>query len=199
MPRVEEGAVAIAEVYARSMYALADERGQADALFEEFGDLIGYLEGDATFSSYLADARVDAGPRKAMLERVFRGRMSDLLVDSLQVLNSKDRLGIVRMVYERFRLAHEDARGEVDVEVTTACPLTDALRAELSAAVGERTSRTARLVERVDPDILGGLIMRIGDTKIDTSVANQVRRVRQALSVRASHELYGGRSYIEGA
>lgn len=199
MPKVEEGAVAIADVYAQSLYALADERGQADAIFEEFNDLIRYLEGDAVFASYLADARVDSDQRKAMLEKVFRGRMSDLLLDALQVLNAKDRLGILAVVYERFRVVHEEKRGEVEVHVTTARPLTDELRAKVSAAVRQRTSKTARLIETTDPDILGGLIMRIGDTKIDTSVANHLRRVRDAFKARASQEIHGGRSYFEGA
>lgn len=199
MPKVEEGAVAIADVYAQSLYALADERGQADAIFEEFGDLIRYLDGDAVFASYLADARVDSDRRKAMLEKVFRGRMSDLLLDALQVLNDKDRLGILAVVYERFRVAHDDKRGSIDVHVTTALPLTDELRAKVSAAVRERTSKTARLIETTDPDILGGLIMRIGDTKIDSSIANHLRRMRDALKARASQEIHGGRAYFEGA
>ncbi|MCH7720005.1 MAG: ATP synthase F1 subunit delta [Planctomycetes bacterium] len=199
MPKVEEGAVAIADVYAQSLYALADERGQADAIFEEFGDLIRYLDDDAVFASYLADARVDSDRRKAMLEKVFRGRMSDLLLDALQVLNDKDRLGILAVVYDRFRVAHEEKRGEVEVHVTTALPLTDELRAKVSAAVRQRISKTARLNETTDPDILGGLIVRIGDTKIDTSIANHLRRVRDALKARASLEIHGGRSYFEGA
>ena len=199
MPKVEEGAVAIADVYAQSLYALADERGQADEIFEEFGDLIRYLDDDAAFASYLADARVDSDRRKALLEKVFRGRMSDLLLDALQVLNDKDRLGILAVVFERLRVAHAARKGEVEVHVTTAYPLTDELRAKVAAAVRERTSKTARLIETTDADLLGGLIMRIGDTKIDTSVANHLRRVRDALKTRASQELYGGRSYFEGA
>ena len=200
MPKVEEGAVAIADVYAQSLYALADERGQADEIFEEFEGLIRYLEADdSVFASYLADARVDSDHRKAVLEKVFRGRMSDLLLDALQVLNAKERLGILAVIFERFRVAHEAKRGEVEVHVTTAYPLTDELRAKLSTAVRERTSKTARLIETTDADILGGLIMRIGDTKIDTSVANHLRRVREALIARASQEIHGGRSYFESA
>ncbi len=199
MPKVEEGAVAIADVYAQSLYALADERGQADAIFEEFGDLIRYLDDDTAFATYLADARVESDRRKALLEKVFRGRMSDLLLDALQVFNAKDRLGMLATVFERFRAAHDEKQGRIDVHVTTAVPLTDELRAKVSAAVRERTSKTARLIEKIDPDILGGLIMRIGDTKIDTSIANHLRRMRDALKARASQEIHGGRSYFEGA
>ena len=136
---------------------------------------------------------------QALLEKVFRGRMSDLLLDALQVFNAKDRLGILATVFERFRAAHDEKQGRIDVHVTTAVPLTDELRTKVSAAVRKRTSKTARLIETTDPDILGGLIVRIGDTKIDTSVANHLRRMRDALRTRASVEIHGGRSYFEGA
>jgi F-type H+-transporting ATPase subunit delta len=82
----------------------------------------------------------------------------------------------------------------VDVDVRSAVPLDDAGRERVRGAVRKRTGLEPRLIERVEPSLLGGLVVRVGDVKFDTSLSNQLERMRQALLERATSEIIQGRT-----
>ena len=80
--------------------------------------------------------------------------------------------------------------------MTSAVALSEALREALRLAAAERTNRQPILVERVDPELLGGLVVAIGDEKIDCSVSTELEKMEVALRDRASRELLSGKSYF---
>ncbi len=189
--------IALAKVYSKSMLDLAESQGQADELLDELHELAELLDKNAQLDAFLSSPTVDVTARAKTLEKAFRGKASDLLVDSLQVLNRKERLGILRTVCETYRLAHEELRNIVDVHITTAVPLSDTLRAKIREVASKFAGKAALLVERVDESVLGGLTMRIGDEKFDTTVAMRLRQIGEAMQERASQEIVGGKSYVE--
>jgi len=137
---------------------------------------------------------VDTETRRAMIERTFRHRASDLLVDSLLVLNRHGRIDLIEDVVEVFRTAFQARRGHVDAHVTSAVPLDEAQRRRLKAAIKAVDGREPDLVEAIDPELLGGLVVRVGDRKIDTSVAKDLRTVRARLAERAAREILADRA-----
>jgi F0F1-type ATP synthase delta subunit len=139
---------------------------------------------------------VDDKARAKVIETVFRGRASDLLTDSLQVINRKGRLGALPAIAEAYRREYRDRRGLVEATVRTAVPLPPALRERLVAEVGRLSGKTAQLVERVDPGILGGLVVEFAGEKIDASVASRLSGLGKALFARASAEIHSGKAYI---
>lgn len=187
----------VARVYSAAMLELAERQGEVDSLLDELQDLAAQVDKDEAFRQFLSSPTVDAAVRKSTLEKLFRGRYSDLLVNSLQILNGKGRLGLLGAVAEAYRQAHDAAGSRVEVQVVTATPLTEALREKLGATLKERTGKTATLVETVDPSLLGGLVVTIGDTKFDASIATKVKRLAGALKERASREIQGGKSHYE--
>ena len=189
--------IALAKVYSKSMLDLAESQGQADELLDELLALREMLDKNAELDAFLSSPTVDVAARAQTLEKAVRGKASDLLVDSLQVLNRKERLGILRTVCESYRLAHEELRNIVDVHITTAVPLNDTLRGKIREAAAKFSGMGVELVERVDESVLGGLTMRIGDKKLDTTVAMQLRQISEAMKERASEEIHGGKSYVE--
>ena len=199
MPAVSDKELAIARVYSASILALAETRGEGDAILKELLELAAYLEKDAGFDEFLSSPMIDSSARQRVIEKLFRGKASDLMVDSLQVLNRKDRLGILRAVVEAYRLDHEVLRGVVDVHVRTAVPLTGALKKKITEVASRYTGKTAQLVETVDDSIIGGMIVKIGDRKIDASVAAQLGKLGQMLAERASQEVHSGRDYVTDA
>ncbi len=196
MGKVNDKELALARVYGGSMLELAAAQDRADGLLAELGDLLALLDGNARFEEFLSSPMVDVSARSATLEKVFRGKVSDLLLDSLQVLNRKERLPLLRAITEAYRLAHQELRGLVDVQVLTAVPLPDKMREKLRDAAARFTGRQAQLVESVDESILGGMILRIGDTKFDTSVSAKLRKLGGCLHERAAQEIHGGRGYV---
>ncbi|MDX1502713.1 MAG: ATP synthase F1 subunit delta [Thermoanaerobaculia bacterium] len=196
---VDERDLAIGRVYAQSLLELAEERGEADALGDELASLVEVLDDTPELEGFFTDPLVESEERAKAIETVFRGRLSHLLVDGLQVINRKGRLALVRAVAEAYRRALEELRGQVDVEVTTAVPLSEAQRAGLMAAAARFSGRTPRLAERVDETLLGGMVLAIGDRKFDTSLAKELSRLEDLLVERASREIHGGRRFTAEA
>jgi F-type H+-transporting ATPase subunit delta len=193
----DDKAMGVARVYADAMLELARDAGVADDLREELDGLAKLVARDPGFRDFLSNPAIDADERSASLERMFRGRTSDLLTDSLQVLNRKGRSALLPAVVAQYRDAHDHWSKHVVVQVTSAQPVSDAQRADLAAAVRRRTGFEPSFEERVDPSLIGGLVVRIGDQKIDGSVATKLAKMGEALLARASREIHSG-TYVEG-
>lgn len=184
--------IAVGRVYSDAILALAEARGVADELLEELRGIAGLIEKDADFRGYLSSPLVDTEERREFLEKAFRGKASDLLVDALQVLNRKERLAFLPAVAQVYAKTLDQRRGRVEVGVVTAVALDDTQRQEIRAALRKRLGQEPMLEESVDPSLIGGIVFRIGDTKIDDSVATRLRTLGKALAVRASQEVHSG-------
>lgn len=194
---MNEAQMELARLYAGSMLELAGRDG-AGELLAELDALVALLDARPEVDALLDDPLLGAARREELLERTLRGRASDLLVDSLQVIRRKGRLGLLRSIARAYREAYDEAEGRIPVEVTTAVPLDDRLRERLRAAVSRFTGMSAVLEERVDADLVGGVVLRVGDRKIDTSVAGELERIHDVLVERASREIHrGAEEYVE--
>jgi F-type H+-transporting ATPase subunit delta len=185
-------ATAVAAVYAEAMLGLADRRGEADAVRAELDELVRLAASRPGFAAFLANPLIDPDRRAGSLERMLRGRAGDLLVDALQVINRKGRIGLLAAIAAAYAARHDTLSGVVEVRVASAVPLAGAQRERLLAAVRAKTGREPRLVESVDSELLGGLVIRIGDRKADATIATRLRTLSEALLARASHEIVRG-------
>ncbi|MCH8964793.1 MAG: ATP synthase F1 subunit delta [Planctomycetes bacterium] len=189
----------IAEVYARSLLELAIGRGESDAIDREFAEFAALLQADPDFKAFVTARVIDADQRRKSLDVMFQGRMSELLLNTLHVLNNKDRLEIVGEVQRLYHDLTLEQQAIVEVHVSAAEPLSDVMRTRLQQLMESRTGRTVRLAEHVDPAILGGLIVRVGDEQIDMSVARQLRRFQDRLLEHAQQHIHAGTELFEGA
>lgn len=192
MAAASDKSAAIASVYADAMLGLAERRGQADALRAELDELVRLAAARPAFGAFLANPQIDSDKRGESLERMLRGLASDLLVDALGVINRKGRIGLLPLIVAQYGKRHDALRGVVEVRVASARPLDDAQRERLRAAVRANTGRQPRLVESVEPELLGGLVVRIGDRKADSSIATRLRTLSAALLERARREILSG-------
>ena len=199
MSKFDGEQLALAKVYSESMLALAQERNEAEALGAELADLAAYVERDADLAIFFSSPTVDATVRAATLEKLLRGRYSDLLINALQVLNRNERLGLLGAVAETYRVAHEELKGNVEVHITTATPLSDAARSRLRDMFSSKTGKRAELVEAVDESLIGGMVARLGDEKLDASVSRKLIVMADKLLDRASREIHSGRTYVVGS
>ena len=188
----ENERLAVARVWSAALLELAAAAGQEDALRDELAGLVELLDRQPAFEAFLSGPVADDEAKRAVLERALRGKASDLLVDALQVLRRKKRLDILRAVALTYRQAWLRRRGRVQVEVTTAAPLSEVLRGELQRAADRLSGKTAEISARVDPELLGGLILRLGDQRFDTSLAAELGRLEGIFLERASRELQSG-------
>ncbi len=193
MAKADDKQVAVARIYGRAMHNLAVSRGEADALDEELGELAAQVEANADLDDFFSSPLIDARDRAQGLEKLFRGKASDLLVDSLQVINRKGRLELVAAIAGTYHLRHQAELGRIDVQVTTAVALAPALRDKLTSALKQHTGRQPHLIERVDPSLVGGMVLKIDDEKIDASVSHQIGRLHRRLRRRSEREIHRAR------
>ncbi|MEM6794238.1 MAG: ATP synthase F1 subunit delta [Acidobacteriota bacterium] len=193
MAKINDEDIAVARVYSRALLALAEEGGKAEEALEELAWLAEYASSDESFRHFVSSPMVDEEARASSIEKMFRGRLSDLLVDTLQVVNAKGRLSLLPAIAETYRQDHQDLRGHVDVQVATAVPLTDEIRARVVETVERFSGRQPALQEVVDPSLIGGIVLRVGDKKIDASVKNEVNKYRKLLLDLADREILGTR------
>jgi F-type H+-transporting ATPase subunit delta len=193
------GDLGVPRVYAKAMLDLAAADGREEELLGELEDLARVIAADSDLASFLGSPLIEEKPRAAAIEKIFRGRASDLLTDSLEVINRKGRMALLPAIAEAYRGEFRRLRGRVDARVTTAVPLTPALRAGLAEALARFTGKTPDLIERVDPAILGGLVVEVGGEKIDSSLSNQLHDAGLMLAQRAAQELHRGGSLATAA
>jgi F-type H+-transporting ATPase subunit delta len=175
---------ALAQVYARSLFELADQAGGPEKIQSIAGELEQVVEltrEDPAFREFLASPIIDPARRRDALHRIFHERASDLALRFLLVLNGKGRLGHLEPIAEAYDQLVHATFGRIEVDVFTAEPLTDATREALKKRITAALGKEAVLYGYTDPSMIGGLKLRIGDRLIDGSVAGQLRRMRQTL------------------
>jgi F-type H+-transporting ATPase subunit delta len=192
MATFDDKALAVARVYAQALLQVAQGRAQAAEVLEELQELAALSERDAAFRTFLESPLIESEGREKSLETIFRGKASDLLVDTLQVMNRKGRIGLLPAVAKAFEDAVADARGQVDVFVRSAVALTEAQRDAVRVAVQKKIGRAARLIEKVDASLIGGMVVQIGDRKVDASVSTRLRGLSEALLARGTRQILSG-------
>jgi F-type H+-transporting ATPase subunit delta len=195
-PKVDDRDLAVGRLYAEAMLTLAEERDSSEALLDELRELVEFLDRSPKVEHFLSSLMVDEEGRARVLDDLFKSQASELLLDSLQVINRKGRLGQLRAIVESYRAALRDLRGWVDVKVRTAVPLDEAQRGRLQNAIAASTGRKPALIERVDRALIGGLVVEFEGKKFDASVASRLQDVSEALLARASREIHSGTVYV---
>jgi len=186
----------VADVYASALLEAAEAAGQYEEVAAELADLIGYMDREHDFAMFMVADSVDDDPRRESLERLFRGKMNDLLLNMLQVLNNRRRMALLRAVARCAQLRVEARHHQREVTVRTAVPLTDALRDQVRRVVGEYLGRDALLIEQVEPHLIGGLVLQMGDIQVDASVGSKLKIMLKRLMERATAEIHQGQRYV---
>jgi F-type H+-transporting ATPase subunit delta len=184
----------IPKTYAEALLAAALAKGQvADvaADFQAFGrDVLPNVPG---LEAYLDSPAISRKHKDAFIVKLLDGKATDLFVDFLRVLNEKQRLGMLRFIGIAFRTLLEERAGRVRILVETAAPLSDdeqkAVKDDLAKVIG----RTPILLVRVKPELIGGLVIHIGDKVFDTSIRSKLQTLRNNLLARGTHEIQSRR------
>lgn len=197
MPQADRGRLAIADVYAEALQEAAREVDEEQEVASQFGDLLTYMDGDPDLEVWLANPSIDTELRAASLERMFRGQMHDLLLNALQVLNNRRRGDLIRAVQRALQLRMETQREQQEIVVETAVPLWHEMRTAIRAVAGSWLRKTVILIERVRPELLGGMVIHAGDIQVDGSVQSRIEALRRRLQNRTTYEVHAGERYLE--
>ncbi len=190
----DPGALSVARVYAVSLLDAAAGSGQVDAILEEYNSLVDdVLQRNPDFERLLCTAVTTQEEKLGLIDRVLAPAGSPLLINTLKVLAKHSRLELVRAVYVAAVQEHEQRVGRVRVKVVSATPLSEASLTSVRQHLTQVLSAEPIVETVVDPQVLGGLIVRVGDTVYDGSVRNRLRQLRGKLRERCMNEVQRGR------
>lgn len=180
----------VGRVYALALLRAAEKEGKADEIATELDSLIAdVLDRLPDLDATLASPRVAHDDMCLLLEKAFASRMSRALLNFLKVVSSHGRLNCLREINQQARTLLNETMGRVEVSVTTAEPI----NGQLLKNVGEQLRGAMRseidLQTRVDDDLIGGVVVRVGDTVYDGSIANRFERLRDKALQKTAEEI----------
>lgn len=167
--------------YAQALFAVARERGVVDALDESLQGLSAVVAEHAGFRLFLQNPQVTLARKKELVQTAFGGKVEPVMMHFLELLLDKDRILYLRDIQAAFRTLVEDHKGLQRALVVTAVPLTDDLQERLVRKLAAMTGRQIILEKKVDPSVIGGVCVTMGDQILDGTVRTGLQRLRDVL------------------
>ncbi len=168
--------------YAGALLELAQKVSVVDALVVEVVELDAFVRETPDVTKLLSARNLGMHDRLAAAEKLFKGRLSDLLYRFVLVLVRRDRFDELHGIAQAFVLLVEEEHGEVEVEATAAAALDQPTLDRISARLGEVLKRKILLSQKVDEAQIGGLKVRIADEVYDGSLVTQLRLIKEQLT-----------------
>ncbi len=171
----------IATVYARSLFEVAREQGDLDAVREQLGQFAEAVDENRDlqvffFSPYFSTEEKKDG-LAAMLDDA-----DPALTNFLELLLEKHRMPALFRIRRQLDALWEEENRLLPVQVTSATKLDKGTLAEIGEQIGKQTGRRVELTSRVEPNILGGLIVQVGNSILDASIANRLEQLRKQVA-----------------
>lgn len=171
----------VALKYARAVFDSALEAGATDPVGADLASLRALEQDDPAFLNYLISPEVLTESKLEFVEKVFKPRVSPLVAQLLRLLVEKARIAFLPVICEEYQRLAEEHRGVLRAEVLSAVPLSDGQATTLKAELDRITGKNVVLEKKVDPSVLGGVVVHLGNQIIDRSLRYGIRRLREGL------------------
>ena len=176
----------LGDVYARALLAFAADAGNVDRLVDELGEVVGAINGVAGLREALESPRVGVESKVDLLDKAFAGKVEKGLLHFLKVVGNKGRFDCLGAIASSAKTLRDEMSGRVQAVVTSASPMDSEVVGRITDQLSKTLGKDVSLQVLVDPEILGGIVVRVGDTVYDGSVVNQLSQVRARAVKRAS-------------
>ncbi len=173
--------MSVAATYAEALYQAAADKGVVGQVSTDLAFLGEALGESSEVARVLHNPQVESRFKKAAVAKL-AGSANPLTVNLLQVLIDRGRLEELGAIASAFAERVAEAEGRIAVEVTSAVPLPADLRDRVVARIREQTGKTPEITERVDPEIIGGLVLRVGGVVTDASVRGRLDGLRRTIT-----------------
>jgi F-type H+-transporting ATPase subunit delta len=189
----DPSAQAIARTYADALLDAAAASG-TDAVLEELGSFVDDVLLKVPGVRDVFDSLVISRDEKIrLIDRVIAPRASEIVTNFLRVLARHGRLDLLPGILREARVRYEIRQGRRRVQVISAHPLDSQAEGRIRARLAESLPFQPILETQVDPSLIGGIVIRVGDTVYDSSLAMRVKQLRERLKQRSLHEIQSGR------
>jgi F-type H+-transporting ATPase subunit delta len=175
----------LADVYARSLFEVAREHGTLDVLREQLSQFADALNDNRELAVFFFSPYFSTQEKEDALTRVLNGADENFL-NFLRLLIENHRMPVVFRIRQQFDRLWEAENKMLPVDITSAIELDAATTETLGRRIGERAGRKVKLAAHVDPDILGGIVLRVGNSILDASIRNRLEQLRRHVAQGAS-------------
>jgi ATP synthase F1 delta subunit len=171
----------IASVYARSLFEVAQEQDKLDKIHDELGEFADALDGSRELQVFLFSPYFSTKEKSEGLDKAISGA-DETFVNFLKLLIEKHRMPVVFRVRAEFDKLWEEENRLLPVTVTSAVELPTATVKQIGDRIGEQTGQKIELSAKVEPDILGGIVVRVGNSIIDASIRARLEQLRKQVA-----------------
>jgi F-type H+-transporting ATPase subunit delta len=171
----------IAQVYARSLFEVAKEQSKLDVVKEQLGQFADALDGNRELSIYFFSPYFSTTEKKDGLGKLLEGA-DDVVGNFLALLIENHRMPVIFRVRREYDVLWEQENKRLPVTVTSAVALDESTVKSIGDAIGRQTGQQVELTANVDPDVLGGLIVRVGNSILDASIRNRLENLRRSVA-----------------
>jgi F-type H+-transporting ATPase subunit delta len=171
----------IAQVYARSLFQVAKERDVLDEVHDQLNEFVDALNSNRDLAVFLFSPYFSVQEKKEGLERAVTGA-DPFLMNFLEALIERHRTPVIFRIRARFEELWDEERRLLPVEVTSSVELDSGTVDSIGERIGEQTGRTVELSSKVDPEILGGIVLRVGNFVLDASIRNRLNQLRKQVA-----------------
>jgi F-type H+-transporting ATPase subunit delta len=176
------GVSGVAERYATALYDLADETKSLDAVAQDLRNLKNLIAGSPDLRRFLRSPLIGRQAQTRAMQAVLEAaKTSDLVRRFVGVVGGHRRLFALPGMIDAFLRQLAKRRGEVTVHVSSARPLSAEQSAQLTDALKKAVGQKINIESKVEPELIGGLVVRVGSRMVDTSIRTQLQRLRRAL------------------
>ncbi|KAK9317404.1 OSCP/delta subunit of ATPase [Lipomyces starkeyi] len=172
--------------YASALYTAAAKNSSLDATSKALTYLKTLLDKDADVSGILSNPALSASDKKIVVETLSKSVSVPTVANLLAVLAENNRLGLLSEVIEKFNTLMSAYKGEVEATITSAAPLDSKILSRIESAISKSqfvgAGKKLKVSNKVNPDILGGLIVEVGDRTVDLSVSSKISRLNALIN-----------------
>ena len=172
---------AIAEVYARSLFEVANEAGKVDEVREQLGQVAEAVDQNRDLQVFFFSPYFSSEEKIQGLSRVVQDG-DPIVLNFLGLLIEKHRMPAIFRIRQRFEALWQAENKVLPVQVTSAIELPEDTIRSIGDRIGERTGRKVQLTSDVDPNILGGLVLQVGNNVLDASIRNRLENLRKQVA-----------------
>lgn len=171
----------IAEVYARALFEVAQDQDKLDVIHEQLGVIADSVGENIDMGRFFFSPYFSTEDKKAALHKAVEGA-DDSVVNFLEALIERHRMPVIFRIRQRFDELWEEERRLLPVEITSAIELDEKTVQEIGEGIGKQVDRKVELSSRVDPDILGGVVLRVGNFVLDASIRHRLEQLRKQVT-----------------
>ncbi len=174
-----KSATKIGRIYAEALFELVKADGTIGECYDDLDELNNIYRNEKEFRDFFTSPTIDRDQKIAIIHEIFEGKINTLVLNLICILIRKHRETALENIYAAYRTYRDEDINRVYAEVVTAAKMDDEILTKLKSELTEKLQKNVFIEEKLNKKIIGGMIVRIGDNVINSSILNKLRKLRR--------------------